>query len=420
MIALFRHVLVLGLVVSSLTLTSPARADDASEAQLNFELGQSYYGQGRYLEALERFLTSYRLVENASVAFNIAQVYVLLDRSLDAYNWFETAIRLEPAPETVALATTARDGLADDVAVVEITSTPAGAEIFVDRVELGAWGRAPRRVAVEAGARTVILRLDGHHDASVAVTATRGTIVPTALELVPITGTVAVTTSPPGARIVRDDTGEVLGVSPLVVELPVGERRLRAVVTGMVESTATVVVVEGERHEVELRLSHEASTVATLSITGTEGARITLRGEALGAVPFTRADLEPGIAPLEVSADGLDTFRASLLLEAGSATRVAVELRPPPSWDWPIWRAVLYGGAGLLVASGAVVGGLALAQRDAFYASPSRTALDGIMPLALTSDVLVGAGIVLGISTLIADLVSSPPSSSSAEIEIER
>jgi outer membrane receptor for ferrienterochelin and colicins len=416
-----RHLFAAALVVASLGAAPAARADDASEAQLNYELGQAYYSQGRYLEAVERFLTSYRLVPNPQVAFNIAQVYGLLDRPVDAYNWNETVLGLSPSAETAQLATAARDALGPRVAVVEVTSTPPGAEIFIDRIELGAWGRAPRRVAVDAGERTIRLRLDGYHEASTVVTAVVGRSVPASASLEAITGVVVVRTEPAGARIVRDDTGEALGVSPLEVALPIGDVRLRAVLEGRIDATADVTVAEGERREVDLHLSMEASEVATLSVTGApEGARIRLRSEILGAVPFTRSDLTPGTADIEIEADGLETYRAVLLLEAGSATRVDVMLRPPVSWDWPVFRVLLYTSAALLAGGGAVTGGMALAQHDAFFASPTRSALDAIEPLAISSDVLIGAGAVLAVATFVADLLSSPPRASTAETEIER
>jgi hypothetical protein len=396
-------------------------ADDASEAQLNYEIGQEYYGQRRYVEALEHFLTSYRLVPNASVAFNIGQVYVLLRRPMDGYNWFETVLSLGPAEETRAVATAARDALLGQVAVLEVTSTPDGAALYIDRVDLGTSGNAPRHLAVEPGARTVIARLDRHHDASASATAVRGSVVHVHVDLTPITGTAHITTLPEAARIERADTGEVLGVSPLEIALPIGSVRLRAVLDGYVDQVGEALITEGEPREIVLRLSREASSVATLSVTGTPtGARVSVRGEELGRSPVTRSDLTPGTAELTVEADGLDPYVVSVLLEAGSATRVNVTLRPPPTWDWPVWRVLLYTSSGLLVGAGGVMGGLAWAQRETFYSDPTRANLDAIEPRAIASDVLIGTGAALLAVTIVLDLVSAPPRSSEGEIEVER
>lgn len=419
--------LALALVAAiSLTVSAPARADDASEAQLNFELGEAYYAQRRYAEAVERFLTSYRLVPNAQVAFNIARIYGLMERPIDAHNWYESTLALSDLTpstptQTATLAREARDALAPQVAVIEVLSEPAGAEIFVDRAELGAWGRAPRRVAVEPGERRVLLRLTGHHEASSTVTATRGALVRVQEVLRPITGTVLVTTRPAGAQVSIEGTREPLGISPLTLTLPIGEARLRAELPGRVPATASVTVTAEEARELELRLSLEATEVATLSVSGApEGATVMLRGVREGLTPYTRSDLVPGTAELEVQASGLEHYRAMILLEAGSVTRVEVQLRPAPAWDWPLWRGALYTAAGVVLAGGTVFGVLALTQRDSFFEHPTRGAYDAVQAHAITSDVLLGAGAALLVATFIADLSSSPPVGSTAHIETER
>jgi len=60
------------LAAAALLASTPALADDASEARLQYELGSELYKQKRFTEALERFIASNRLVPNPNVVFNIA------------------------------------------------------------------------------------------------------------------------------------------------------------------------------------------------------------------------------------------------------------------------------------------------------------------------------------------------------------
>ena len=68
------------ILILTISATGPARADDASEARLQYELGSELYRQKRFTEALERFIASNRLVPNPNVVFNIANIYVLLGK----------------------------------------------------------------------------------------------------------------------------------------------------------------------------------------------------------------------------------------------------------------------------------------------------------------------------------------------------
>src|SRR5688500_13272545 len=181
------------LLLCAAIVPSSARADEASEAQLQYELGVELYRQRRFTEALERFLASNRLVPNANVTFNIAQTYRLIERPIEAYNWYESnLVEFELDAERRRQGVTARDALQSQVAIVEVTTTPPGAQIFVDRVDLGAIGRSPRRVAMAAGDHRLVARLEGFREASTPITARPGEIVPAALALERLTGTLRV------------------------------------------------------------------------------------------------------------------------------------------------------------------------------------------------------------------------------------
>src|SRR5215813_8539028 len=92
--------LVFFLVVTVLSFTTPARADDvADEADLQFQLGAERYEAGDFKGALEHFLVSNRLVPNKNVIFNIARTYEQLKRAPDAYRYYVLALEGEANPQ---------------------------------------------------------------------------------------------------------------------------------------------------------------------------------------------------------------------------------------------------------------------------------------------------------------------------------
>jgi len=399
----------------------PARADDASEAQLQFELGAELYRQRRLTEALERFLASNRLVPNPNVAFNVAQVYALLDRPIDAYNWYEEHLSFELDAATRATGLQARDRLARRVAVLDVSSTPPGADIFVDRPELGRVARSPRRVAVVPGPHTLLLRLAGHREGRVPVNVAQGEIVAVPVTLPPLVGTLRIETFPPGASVRLEGAPVELGRTPFETTLPVGPARLTAALPGHVEQSRTIEVRDGEITHLRLRLAVEASTVASLTVTGSPaGAQVMVDGRPLGVVPLTRAGLPPGPVALSVEAPGKDPWGAPLVLEAGAATRVRVRLVGEADRPWPGWRWLGYGAGGAMLVAGAVVGALALGEHRAFEQDPSRASYDRLGSMNLAADVLFLAGVVVAGTTLVLDLAAGPAASSHGQVSLDR
>lgn len=400
-----------------------ARADDASESNLHWELGRSLYGQARYTEALDHFLASNRLAPNRHVVFDAAQTYRLLDRPREAYNWFETYLRdFELTAEERAEAEALQAQLAPTLALVEVSTTPPGAQIFVDRRELGSVGRAPRRVAMEVGDHQLLVELAGYHPTSTSVRAALGTTTATALTLAPILGRVEVRSEPLGAQV-RTDDGRVLGVTPLSVELPIGSRHLEVALDGFVEQSHVVVVRESGASTLDIRLQRAASDLAILTVEGAPaGAAVRLvdRRLALGALPLTRDDLRPGPTDLEISAAGRAPYRTRIVLEAGAATRVDVTLEPPSHWFWQELRWVAWGSAAALYAASGVTGVLALDARQDFFARPTREDYDSTQRFAVASDALLIAAVVVAAASFILELVLEPPPASRARVTMQR
>lgn len=386
---------------------APASADQAAEAQLQFELGTELYKQGRFVEAIDRFVASNRLAPNPNVVLNVAQTFAYLKRSPEAYNWYSTYLAANLSDEKRAQGEAARNALAAEVAIIDVATQPPGAELFVDRLELGSVGRSPRKIAVEPGMHRVFARQAGWHDASSEIRAERGQTAALQLALELTVGRLEVRTQPAGAHVRLEPGARDLGVTPLSTSLPVGESRLVVTAQGYVEQTRTVLIREEQPSVLELKLGREASTVSVLSVTGNvPGARVFLDQVDVGAAPLSVPDLPPGTHTVSISAKGREPWTGKVLFEPGTATRVQYQLIDPSTRSWKGWRFVGYGVGGALLGAGGVTGLFALKANSDFDREPSRSGLDSLNRLNTVADVLGVAGLVVAGGTLVWDVLT--------------
>lgn len=408
------------LALALATSASSAHADTASEAQLQYELGSELYKQGRYIEAIERFIASNRLAPNPNVVLNVAQTYAFLRRPAEAYNWYSTYLAFELTPEQRSAAEGARAALLPEVAVLDVTTDPPRAELFVDRLELGSVGVSPRQIAVDAGNHRLVARVAGYHDADVMVPAERGHARPIQLTLAAIVGQLSLASQPAGVHIRSETGGAELGVTPTKLELPVGEHRLVFSAPGYVDQSRVIVVREGQNPDLSVKLSREASTVSVLSISGNPaGARVLLDGVEVGRSPFSYPDVSPGSRALNISAAGYEPWQGRVAFEPGAATRIDFKLQDPKERAWRGWRYVGYGSGGALLIAGGIVGALALQAKSDFDHEPSKDGLDKLHALNTTSDVLWISGAVIAATTLVLQLVT-PEKRSKATVTFSR
>lgn len=410
-------------VALAVALAAPrARADTASEAQLQFELGAELYKQKRYTEALERFIASHRLVPNANVVLNIVQTFEFLGRKIDAYNWNETHLALEKNGATRSKSLERRERLAKDVAVVEVRTTPSGAELYVDREDLGSKGVAPRRLAVEPGTRRILARLPQHDDASREVDVKVGEAREVELTLAPHRGKLVVETRPAGAEVRLDRDGRELGKTPISLELPVGEQRISVSLAGYQEAGKTVQITRSGEARVTIDLARVAGTTSVLTVRGNvAGAGVWIDGRLTGTTPLMLPSVDPGRRQIEIKADGRESWSGPLLLEPGSATRVDYDLVDPRERPWSGWRWVGYGTGATLFAAGAVTGLIARGTRSDFEREPSSATLDRLHAQNTAADVLMAAGVVtVGVTALWDLVLSGPEPASKGRVSIER
>ncbi len=134
----------------------PVHADNtADEADVAFELGNQAYARREYQEALRNYFLSYRLVPNRNVLFNIARCYEAQDRFNEAYRYYNDLLAMQLPASDRREVTQALARIRPHVALVRIETEPPGAEIFVDREDLGSRGLSPQTLARPAGKRRI-------------------------------------------------------------------------------------------------------------------------------------------------------------------------------------------------------------------------------------------------------------------------
>lgn len=323
--ALVRRALLLvavSVAVAALAAT-PARADGvADEAELQFQLGIDSYRAGDYVGALEHFLSSNRLVPNRNVNYNIAQCYARLGRPADAYRYYVDARIGETDAEQLAAIDAALAELTPQVAVIDVTTEPAGATIYLDRIDLGSVGSAPRTLAVPAGEHVVVAELDGHvTTTSAPFDAIAGSRIAVRMTLWRILGRIEITDAGEarGAEVRLDsEHADVSCRVPCSIAARPGAHDVFVSRAGYARVVLPVVVEEDLTVSTGARL--EPLTGALLVSADTEDARVELDGRAIGFTPTVAHDVPIGPHHVRITLEGYQPFETDVEVLDGEET----------------------------------------------------------------------------------------------------
>jgi outer membrane receptor for ferrienterochelin and colicins len=423
------------LALCAIVAVAPAaRADDASEARLHFELGTRDAQARRYASALEHFAAAYRLAPTARTLFNLAQSHDALadesrderaaaqhrDRAFEHFSAFLARPEHNAGPQGAALsslATAALARLSPRVARVFVRSSVAGATVFVDRVELGSYGALPRMIANTPSEHVLIVRAPGHRDAEVRCSFRLGESQEITIDPSPLLGAVELRLQPDRALVSVDggpyvsrDTGSTLSLSP-------GVHRFALRSEGYLDATREFELRAEQRLVIDQRLALDPTRAAVLTVRSDRTDAVTRLGrDALGPANSSRVSLALGPVELEVSARDRAPWRGVVLLRAGRETSVRVIHGVPgasrPAWQW----ALLVGGATALL-GGVGLGSAALVDRSALqYPNASAAQLSRISALNAATDVALAAGLGALTAGVIAWLSTPDPARSRAVI----
>lgn len=316
-----------------LAVARPALANNtADEADVAFELGNEAYAKGDYNEALRSYFTSYRLVPNRNVLFNIARCYEAQNRFNEAYRYYNDLLAEDLPDDDASEVRRSLERLRPKVALVRVTTSPEGAEVYIDRTDLGSRGRSPQTLALAPGRHKVMVKKEGYRPTEATVQLTRGKAVAQSFELTLITGTVELSGTPAGAEVRTSPEGEVAAQVPGKLTLTPGQHVLHVRAPGHAPAQLVVEVPADDTVKVPVALGVQAKPTGRLIVTANrENASVRVDGQPAGFTP-TVVTLTEGDHILEVESPEVRPLRQAVKVVADQEIKVYAELRyaPPP------------------------------------------------------------------------------------------
>lgn len=313
------------LALSLLSLTTRVRADDlADEADLHFENGAAAYQRGDYRVALERFLSSNRLVPNRNVVYNIARCYEQLGRFAEAFRYFDQARLDETDPLVLRGIESELARIGKKVSVLSVATDPPGATIYIERRDLGPRGVTPRRLAVNPGQYRVIAELPGYHPVEVkSGPLALGESRDLRIALEPIRGKVRVLADS-GTKVHADaPDSPVFCLAPCELELPLGSHALYF--TRNAHQPLQLSVDVGATKAIEVAPRLELQTGAIVISTDEPNALVEIDERPRGFTPAI-VTLPVGKHQLRVTLEGYRTVTRSIEIYPDQQAKLPIEL----------------------------------------------------------------------------------------------
>lgn len=357
------------------TPLAPARvqADDVSEAGASFARGNEHFQRAmrlrgdrrrRELEAaLEAYFESLSRVRSRNVLYNTALVLESLERSDEAFNhWTEYLAVTGLSEAELADGRQHRDALVPRVAVFEVNAT-AGAEVWIDRRDLGSRGRAPLTIALPPGEHTFYFAAAGYRESQMTGTAAIGETarVTMSLTMLPVWLQVLA----PEGSVLEIDGGRVtpgqsvpIEPGPHLARVSSGDRVLAERRFEVMPGSAPMVI------DMTSALGAGGLGGGIVEVVVDRVARIEIDGVVQGEADRASTTLSPGPHHVRVTAAGHDAYEGSPTFEIFPA-RLEVRLAQS-SADWIYVARAIFGP---LAALGAIGGSVALAGASEAYSS---------------------------------------------------
>jgi len=231
---------------------------------------------------------------------------------------FSTTIRIEPGDPPIRI----EADLEPSWAFVSVASSPAGADIRVDRSPAGT---TPATLKVEEGSHTLEVRAPGHKPASRSLQVVAGAPVDLGVvALEPEDGRLAVVSQPGGATVTIGS--EYKGTTPLEISVPPGTPLdVRVSLAGHASFATTVTVASEQRKVVEAIL--EILTGKVVISSRPPGAEILIDGEPRGRTERA-VELEAERHEIELRLEGYLPYRTTVVPEPGVTRAVRATLEP--------------------------------------------------------------------------------------------
>lgn len=395
------------LVLAALLTLAPslARAQDAAQASFHDARGRDHYRAGRFSEAARELFVVQTLAPSPANLFNLALCFDQLERASLATYYFSAYLASEDDdPARRRVAGRALERLHPKVARLRVQTDPPGAEVFVDHLEHGSYGKTPVTVPVAPGAHELWIRADGFTEVRTRVDVEKGKVTPLSLDLARIVGHLEARVTPPADILVLDANEATVarGHGHARIALPPGVYLVEATPAGHRRARTAARVTAEAATQVELQPEALPPPTGQLVVTANRlGALVELDGEPVGFTPAVLPAVPEGRHTVRLSAPDVEAWQAELEVKAEARGFLTASLEAPRSGLPPTsaWVAGGLGAAALIAA--AVVGGVAAAHHDDFatrYAAGPGEDLTGLRDegrrLNATADGLLVGGLV--------------------------
>ena len=397
-------------LVGCLGTVRDARADAAAQARFHDEQARAHYEHGRYEDAIREFYESLQLAPNPRITFNIALCFEQLKRPADAFMLFREYLDSDDrAADRQTYAQAAAEKLIPKIARFEIQSDPPGARIYVDRRELGDYGRTPRVIAVQPGEHKVWVELEGYRLAESQADAVLGQLATLKLAPQQILGGLRVDSPVAGHAEIHTADGKIVseGDTPLQAKIPPGAYEITVRASGHSPWRGLAAVDANQDTTLKASPAPIAKPTAEVTVTSNiSGAVVTVDGKPAAFAPSVLTGLGVGQHDFLVESPDRLPWQGPVELRASERTWITVSLAEPAETTRSPFAWVVGGVGALSLASAAVVGGVALATHNEFESAvndPNRGALrDRGQALNTAADVLLGVGIAgLAVGTIL-------------------
>lgn len=230
------------------------------------------------------FVTCQKEPETGAIAINSTPTgaTVYLDGTSTSKTTNVVLDSIEPGDHTVKLTLEGYDDYEDTVTVTEgdtvtvnatlvanafgtldISSTPAGAEIWIDNTNTGAVTDTILD-SIPAGSHTLKLVLANYNDLDTTFTITKDETTVMALTMNMKTGSIQVNSDPDGATIWLDDVSTGYVTDYLLTDVPVGDHIIKLVLDGYKDWLDTVTVSDAATETVDATLEAAPKEEVTL------------------------------------------------------------------------------------------------------------------------------------------------------------
>ncbi len=319
----------IAMICATALLAPEVRADNtADEADLRFKRGVEFYRAKKFEDALAEFFQANRLVRNKNVILNIARCYEQLRQFDEAYRYYDEVLAEYSKAEDRRGVEESLARLAPQVALVRVESDSPGADIFVERKDLGSRGTTPKTLALPPGKANIILSLAGYRDASQRAVLTTGRTATVNLPLEFIYGAVELSGSPEGAQVRVDKSeGPADGVLPGTLKLKPGRHILQISAADYLSTQLPVDVKADESVKAEAKLQPLPAPTGNLMVTANhDGALVRVDGKAMGFTPAV-VPLPVGKHRLAVEMAEMRSFQKEVEILQDKSEVVTAELR---------------------------------------------------------------------------------------------